>query len=73
MEGKDEVKKWCEFHKIDLSTYKGEQRKDKIARNLVDYEAGKTIFNAARGIFEKASVNQVSMFEYENQAENHLP
>ena len=47
MEGKNEVENWCNFHKIDLSSYKGTQRKDKIARNLVDYEAGKTIFEHA--------------------------
>jgi len=38
------------FHNIDLSTYKGSQRKDKIARNLVDYEAGRTILETAFGI-----------------------
>ena len=38
------------FHKIDLSTYKGSQRKDKIARNLVDYAAGKTILESALNI-----------------------
>ena len=60
--GKNELNKLCEFHKIDISTYKGEQSMIKVARNLVDYEAGKTIFNTARGIFEKSKVNQVSMF-----------
>ena len=50
------------FHKIDLSTYKGTQRKDKIARNLVDYEAGKTIFNTAFGIIEANNQKQLSMF-----------
>ena len=63
MEGKDEVTKWQEFHKIDLSSYKGEQRKDKIARNLVDYVAGKTIFDTMRGITEQTKNNQISMFE----------
>lgn len=62
---KDEVRKWCAFHKIDLSSYKGEQRKDKIARNLVDYEAGKTIFNTARGIYERANLSQLEFFEVE--------
>jgi DNA (cytosine-5)-methyltransferase 1 len=63
MEGEKEVEKWCEFHKIDLSGYKGEQRKDKIARNLVDYEAGLTIFNTARGIMEKSNSKQISMWD----------
>lgn len=56
--GTDEVKKLCEFHKIDLSTYKGEQRKDKIARNLVDFEAGKTILDTAMGIMRKLNTQQ---------------
>lgn len=60
--GKDEVKKLEKFHKIDLSSYKGTQRKDKIARNLVDYEAGKTIFNTAMGIIEANNQKQLSMF-----------
>jgi DNA (cytosine-5)-methyltransferase 1 len=51
--GTNEVAKLCKFHNIDLSTYKGEQRKDKIARNLVDYEVGKHIFDIARGIYNK--------------------
>lgn len=60
--GTDEVKKLCEFHEIDLSTYKGEQRKDKIARNLVDFEAGKTILDIAIGIVRKMNTEQTSMF-----------
>lgn len=59
---KDEVKKWEKFHDIDLSNYKGTQRKDKIARNLVDYEAGKTIFNTAKGIFKSKNINQGELF-----------
>ena len=50
------------FHEIDLSTYKGNQRTDKIARNLVDYEAGRTIFETALGIIRKSNVNQLEMF-----------
>ena len=59
--GVDEVSKLCVFHKIDLSTYKGDQRKDKIARNLVDYEAGKTILDTAMGIIRKSNVNQIEL------------
>ena len=62
MESKDEVTQWCEFHAYDFRQYKGEQRIDKIARNLVDYEAGKTIFNIARGIVEKSNINQTQLF-----------
>jgi len=58
----DEVKKLCEFHKIDLSNYKGEQRKDKIARNLVDFEAGKTILDTAMGIIKKQNITQTELF-----------
>lgn len=60
---KDEVPKLCEFHKIDLSSYKGTQRKDKIARNLVDFEAGLTIFNTARGIINKSNTKTLSLFD----------
>ena len=59
--GKDEVKNLCEFHKFDFYQYKGQQRIDKIARNLVDYEAGKTIFDTARGIV-KSNNKQPSLF-----------
>ena len=60
--GKDEVARLCKFHKIDLSSYKGSQRKDKIARNLVDYKAGKTIFDVARGIVDNSNLKQISIF-----------
>ena len=50
------------FHKIDLSSYKGTQRKEKIARNLVDYEAGLTIYNTMRGIEQAKKDNQITMF-----------
>jgi DNA (cytosine-5)-methyltransferase 1 len=63
MEGKDEVKRWSEFHEYDFYKYKGEQRKDKIARNLVDYEAGKTILETALGIISKSDTKQTSLFD----------
>ena len=51
------------LHKIDLSSYKGKQRKIKIARNMVDYEAGKAIFDTARGIIvNKQNTNQSKLF-----------
>lgn len=62
----DEVNKLCKHHDIDidfLKSYKGEQRLDKVIRNLVDYEAGLTIFNTARGIIEKSNVKQPNLFE----------
>ena len=51
------------FHEIDLSGYKGKQRKDKIACNLVDFEAGRTILQTVLGIERKANVKQVSIFD----------
>ena len=62
MEGKNEVQRWCEFHDYDFTKYKGSQRTDKIARNLVDYEAGKTIFETALGIIKKQNINQTELF-----------
>tara|TARA_R100000655_G_scaffold29106_1_gene58964 strand:- start:255 stop:893 length:639 start_codon:yes stop_codon:yes gene_type:complete len=49
-------------HNIDLSNYKGNQNKRKIARNLVDYEAGKTIFETMLGIVKKENINQTELF-----------
>ena len=54
-DGKDEVKKLCNFHDYDFYKYKGDQRIDKIARNLVDYEAGLTIFEVVRGTYKSKS------------------
>lgn len=63
MESKNEIDQWCDFHKYDFYKYKGNQRRDKIARNLVDFEAGKTIFQIALGITKKQNVKQVSIFD----------
>ena len=51
-----------EFHDYDFSKYKGKQRRDKISRNLVDYEAGRTIFETALGIIRKKDVKQTELF-----------
>lgn len=51
----------CEWHKIDLSSYKGRQRKDKIARNLVHYDTGLHIFNLAGWIIKKENVSQTTL------------
>jgi DNA (cytosine-5)-methyltransferase 1 len=53
------------YHDIDLSKYKGKQRKDKMARNLVDFEAGKTILETALNIYKKSDTKQTSIFDYE--------
>ena len=60
-DGKNEVKKLCAFHDYDFYTYKGEQPTKKIARNLVDYEAGKTILETACGIIKQNTTNQLSI------------
>lgn len=62
MESKDEVNKWCEFHDYDFRKYKGHQPIQKIARNLVDYEAGLTIFNLVKGIHHKSNIHQQELF-----------
>lgn len=55
-------KLFLKFHNIDLKKYKGKQSKPKIARNLVDYEAGKTILETAIGIIKKQNVSQTKLF-----------
>ena len=62
MEGKDEINRWCKFHDYDFRKYKGDQRTDKIARNLVDYKVGKTILETALNIVSAKEVNQSSLF-----------
>jgi DNA (cytosine-5)-methyltransferase 1 len=58
MESKNELEQWCKFHDFDFRQYKGEQRIDKISRNLVDYEAGKTILETAMGIIQNNNPKQ---------------
>ena len=60
--GTIEVKKLCEFHNYDFYKYKGKQPTNKIARNLVDYEAGKTILETVLGITRKQNEKQIQMF-----------
>ena len=61
--GKNELNRLCEFHDYDFTQYKGEQSLIKMARNLVDYEAGKTIFETALGIIRKKDERQTSIFD----------
>tara|TARA_R110002020_G_scaffold100467_4_gene237486 strand:- start:143 stop:787 length:645 start_codon:yes stop_codon:yes gene_type:complete len=49
------------FHDYDFRKYKGKQSVQKIARNLVDYEAGKTILDTVMGIKQKENVNQTEL------------
>jgi DNA (cytosine-5)-methyltransferase 1 len=62
MSSANEIDKWCQFHDYDFRKYKGKQRVDKIARNLVDYEAGKTILDTVMGIKRKENINQTELF-----------
>ena len=53
----------CKFHNFDFYKYNGKQNRRKMARNLVDYQAGQTIFEAARGIIvNKQNTNQSKLF-----------
>lgn len=51
----------CEFHDYDFRRYKGEQSVIKMARNLVDYEAGKTILDTAMGIIRNLNTRQQTL------------
>jgi DNA (cytosine-5)-methyltransferase 1 len=62
---KNELKGLCEFHNYDFKKYQGEQSVVKMARNLVDYEAGRTILETALNIVKKSNTNQTSIFDYE--------
>jgi DNA (cytosine-5)-methyltransferase 1 len=62
---KDELNTLCKFHDYDFRKYKGEQSVTKMARNLVDYEAGKTILETALNIVKKSNTSQTSIFDYE--------
>jgi len=59
---KDVVGVMSEFHDYDFRKYKGEQRLNKIARNLVDYEAGRTILETALNI-QRKKTNQSTIFD----------
>jgi len=60
---KGNIKQLSEFHDYDFTKYKGSQRMNKIARNLVDYEAGRTIFETALGIIRKKDTTQTELFK----------
>lgn len=61
-QGKDELKRLCNFHEYDFYKYKGKQRTDKIARNMVDFKAGKTILDAAINSINEENVKQTELF-----------
>jgi len=57
-----EMKRLIKFHDYDFRRYKGNQFIYKIARNLVDYEAGKTIFETVLGIYKSDNAKQTTLF-----------
>ena len=57
----DEVNLLSQFHDYEFRKYNGTQRIDKIARNLVDYEAGKTILATALNIQLKTKNTQIEL------------
>jgi len=58
--GKDEHNKLQIFHDLKVKANLGGYRD--VLRNLVDYEAGKTIFQTALGIIERSNIKQNSLF-----------
>ena len=61
MAGSNELIRLEEFHEVGTSKYRGKQRRDKILRNLVDYEAGKTILDSALRRPVKQEYKQLSI------------
>jgi DNA (cytosine-5)-methyltransferase 1 len=59
---KNELDSLCKFHDYDFKKYNGSQSIVKMARNLVDYEAGRTIFETALGIINKKESKQIELF-----------
>ncbi len=59
---KNELQELQKFHLIDLSSYKGEQSLVKIGRNLVDFEAARTILETALNVVRNNNVKQMSLF-----------
>ena len=58
---KNELKELCKFHIINLDNYNGQQSKIKIGRNLVDYEAGKTILMTALNLERQLDITQYKL------------
>jgi DNA (cytosine-5)-methyltransferase 1 len=58
---KNEFNELCKFHDYDFAKYKGSQNKTKMARNLVDYEAGRAIFETALGIIKSKNTQQTQL------------
>ncbi len=59
--GKSERVQLEKFHEVKTCDYNGSQDCRKIVRNMVDYEAGLTIFNTARGIINRSNTTQTTL------------
>lgn len=59
---KDIVESLSKYHNYNFYKYKGKQDVRKIARNLVDYEAGKAILETALGIMKQKDTKQTELF-----------
>ena len=59
---KNEIEVLSKFHDYDFKKYKGKQRRDKMARNLVDYKVGRTIFETVLGIERQNNAKQTKLF-----------
>lgn len=57
-----DTKELSEFHDYDFTKYKGKQRLNKIARNLVDYQVGKTILDVAMKVDLSEMSTQTKLF-----------
>jgi DNA (cytosine-5)-methyltransferase 1 len=53
---------FCEYHDYDFKKYKGKQDVGKMSRNLLDYEAVRTIIQTPVGIIKKQDINQTELF-----------
>jgi DNA (cytosine-5)-methyltransferase 1 len=59
---KGNIEELSKFHNYNFRKYKGKQRLDVIAKDLVDYEAGKTILETALGIIKDNNKEQIKLF-----------
>ena len=57
------IESLSKFHEYDFKQYKGKQRLDVVAKDLVDYEAGRTIFETFLGIERRKNINQTTIFD----------
>ena len=60
-QGSEELKRLSKYHDYDFNQYNGNQNRLKMARNLVDFEAAKTILETACGIIRKQDQRQLEL------------